>query len=971
MSRSTRTLPLVVAAALAYLPAIATDYTWSLETGSGNFTTLANWTISTGTPTVLPVSGDKVTIAKSSSTVLIGTGDVIALGELAFSAGFMNISGGTITASANQTLASSSGTGDEDYELRVSGGATWSTSGQFIFKTDSLITGSGTKLSANDYVVFSANSHTTLSDGAKIEKLTGTNRLIIGDNSNATVTLFADTAETGTAITSAGDLYIGWKGGTGTVTLNGYASISTSNSKTIFIGQTDSSTGGTGIVTMNGNATLTGANEIWVGNGTNSVGTLNIYDSAVATSQRTDGNFHIGRNAATGTINVGSATANDADGKGKLVALGHLMLAESSGGKAYINVNAHGKVQVSSNLLLGNSGSGTITLSENAALSVGGETKVGVKSGSSGTLNVGDNSSVTLTGYFGIGHSGSGTVTVANDASLTANDTSIGRDGGTGSLSIKDRATVSLKNLKIGQYSQSGSGTVTMNGDAADDTGAVLNISNGISVGYYHSTTGTMTMQGKSVLNVTGGDLIIGDNGATGTLNISDTSSVVLANQIHIGYNGTDSNSNSNSKGTLTMSDNAKLTSTATGSGTVGGGSGAQATVSLSGTTEIAAGNMKWTVGDFGSTSNSGSASITLADSSRLTLRELTIGHLGGTSGSTNITVEDDAILTVNNFITLGRDDSTAHGGQASHLNLNGGVLATKYIQAGGGTTASTNNIVANGGTIRALENTDNFFRIATKATTSGGITTTDDLATTTTHVVVNEDGLTFDTQEFTVGIATAFSGTGTLTKTGTGTLSLDTDFAGNITVTSGTLYLSGSYGGTINYDADLVVQENQSLFLNGTFAGKTIVQNGGTLGGTGSLGDITVQSGGILSPGNSPGTLTADDVLLASGATLELEYSDEGLDLLYAESVVFEEGSTLLIQLNGNTLVAGDTIQFFDNSTTVTNLTADKIQTSEGSYTFSVDANGKITVIPEPSTYALVGAVSLLGIVALRRRRS
>ncbi len=49
-------------------------------------------------------------------------------------------------------------------------------------------------------------------------------------------------------------------------------------------------------------------------------------------------------------------------------------------------------------------------------------------------------------------------------------------------------------------------------------------------------------------------------------------------------------------------------------------------------------------------------------------------------------------------------------------------------------------------------------------------------------------------------------------------------------------------------------------------------VNNGGTLGGAGEVGNVTVTSGGTLAPGNSPEILDTGNLSLQSGATLDIE---------------------------------------------------------------------------------------------------
>ncbi len=95
-------------------------------------------------------------------------------------------------------------------------------------------------------------------------------------------------------------------------------------------------------------------------------------------------------------------------------------------------------------------------------------------------------------------------------------------------------------------------------------------------------------------------------------------------------------------------------------------------------------------------------------------------------------------------------------------------------------------------------------------------------------------------------------SGEGNLIKNGAGNyiLSADHSMTGNATVNAG------------------------GMFVNGTMNGVAFtVNDGGLLGGSGSLGSTTVNTGGTLAPGNSIGTLNINgDLTFNSGSVLELE---------------------------------------------------------------------------------------------------
>ena len=139
----------------------------------------------------------------------------------------------------------------------------------------------------------------------------------------------------------------------------------------------------------------------------------------------------------------------------------------------------------------------------------------------------------------------------------------------------------------------------------------------------------------------------------------------------------------------------------------------------------------------------------------------------------------------------------------------------------------------------------------------------------------------TFATQSGT--ISTVLAGTGALTKTGTGTVTLSgaNTYSGTTTVSGGTLSVNGS--------------ATSSAFT---------VQNGGTLGGTGTIGATTLQSGGIHAPGNSIGTQTVNGAyVLNAGSILEIEVDSAGnSDKVIVNGTVDITGSTLRVKgVSGN----------------------------------------------------------------------
>ena len=90
------------------------------------------------------------------------------------------------------------------------------------------------------------------------------------------------------------------------------------------------------------------------------------------------------------------------------------------------------------------------------------------------------------------------------------------------------------------------------------------------------------------------------------------------------------------------------------------------------------------------------------------------------------------------------------------------------------------------------------------------------------------------------------------------------------------------------------------SLYVNNVLGGLVVVNDEGTLGGSGTLGVLALGSGGTLAPGNSVGILNVASATFASGSTYEVELNDGGNvagvnnDILSATGVVTINGGTV-----------------------------------------------------------------------------
>jgi autotransporter-associated beta strand protein len=263
------------------------------------------------------------------------------------------------------------------------------------------------------------------------------------------------------------------------------------------------------------------------------------------------------------------------------------------------------------------------------------------------------------------------------------------------------------------------------------------------------------------------------------------------------------------------------------------------------------------------------------------------------------------------------------------------------------------------------------------------------------------------------LGVVTNSGVASTLTVNLTTTQNFGGTLAGpaNFTVQGGgRLYVSGS--SSPSYTGNVIVS-NATVLVQGTLTTGGLIQvfNGGTLGGTGALGNVQVNSGGTYSPGFSPGTQLVVSLTLNGGLFNETIVSSNNYSRLVAangfslaagttnylhlalSSYVFEGGASYLIvqdnsgtAWNGNQFVLSDALSP-DNGLTLTN-GATFLAVGEGSstnlfriaYTFDsvsgTTGSGNdilLTVIPEPTTanlLVLIGAAAGLRRLLRKRRR-
>jgi subtilase-type serine protease len=108
---------------------------------------------------------------------------------------------------------------------------------------------------------------------------------------------------------------------------------------------------------------------------------------------------------------------------------------------------------------------------------------------------------------------------------------------------------------------------------------------------------------------------------------------------------------------------------------------------------------------------------------------------------------------------------------------------------------------------------------------------------------------------------------------------------------------------GTSTYTGETLVSDGL-LSVNGSIADSalTTVADGGTLGGSGTVGNLTIASGGTLAPGNSIGTLNVDgDLVFEDGSVFRVEADADGnSDKVVATGTATLAGSVVSIAAGG-----------------------------------------------------------------------
>jgi fibronectin-binding autotransporter adhesin len=129
-------------------------------------------------------------------------------------------------------------------------------------------------------------------------------------------------------------------------------------------------------------------------------------------------------------------------------------------------------------------------------------------------------------------------------------------------------------------------------------------------------------------------------------------------------------------------------------------------------------------------------------------------------------------------------------------------------------------------------------------------------------NFTINGNGCTIDQN----GFVSTFSGVFSDDIGGSGPLSIMNSRSGGSVI----------FTGANTFSSTTTIDNGATVAINGSFNAPVIVNQGGTLQGTGTINN-NVDVSGTLSPGNSPGTLNAGTVTMLSGSTMQTDIDGLG----------------------------------------------------------------------------------------------
>lgn len=329
----------------------------------------------------------------------------------------------------------------------------------------------------------------------------------------------------------------------------------------------------------------------------------------------------------------------------------------------------------------------------------------------------------------------------------------------------------------------------------------------------------------------------------------------------------------------------------------------------------------------------------------------LTAATIGGLTGTGSLALANTNSNPV--ALSVGNNNaSTTYSGALSglgsltkigsgELTLAGANTYGGHTLISGGTLSLANSLALQNSTLDTSGSGSWDFESLTAATI-GGLTNSGAL-----NIASSSLSLSVGNNNSNTTFSGAIGGLGSLIKIGSGTLTMT---------------------GTNTYSGATAINQG-ALIVNGSLASPVTVNSGGTLGGVGSLTSATVNAGGVLAPGDPPGTLSLGGGLsLVSGAVLDFTLDTP----LTSDAISMPLGTLLLNDQQFTDFNFAPTSNFGQGTYTL--IDAGSIEGSLGSGTSGIidglpatlavqGDNLTLNVVPEPGTLALAAAA--LGLLA------
>ncbi len=675
---------------------------------------------------------------------------------------------------------------------------------------------------------------------------------------NAESTSMATITGAGSTWTNAGSLLVG-NGGNGTLNVQNGGKV---NNIDGYIGNV---AGSVGMVSVDGpGSTWTNTGLLYVGN--TGAGSLDVKHGATVTNTIS----YIANNSG------GTGIATVADAGSKWTNSGNIYVggsASGAGGTGALNVNMGGTVEVGNTLKLW--GPGTLNINGGTVKTRSMERAVSTLNHNDGILEISggsymnpigptsfaiDGNTATalpnfkftngavsfnvLTTYIGDERKGAltiesgstfgtiGSATIGNEAGSAGSATADGAGSrwnvstdlysgfrGTGSLSVKNGGVVESSNGYLAYHTGS-SGAATVNG-----IGSVWNTNGTLYVGGYGA--GTLRVENGGQVSDFSAGLGAGFNAGSGSIG---TATVTGAGSKWI--NTQDFRVGSASRGILRIEDSGQVLA---GSGYIGN--------NVSSAT-VTGGGSKWTNSNSLNVGDVGTGSLLIENGGEVSDLNGFIGvNNSSSSGTVTVTGSGSKWLNTGNLIAGYFGNGT--------LNIQNGGQVTSQTGYVAQLSGSTGNVTVEG-TGSNWTNSSNLY-VGGREFNAGGLA----------NLNVNTGG--------TVEVAGTLKlwNPGTLTLSG-GTVKTQQFNAsvGTINWLSGTLHTTG----VTTMSSTLIVDGASTYINDGSIAAPVNVASGGLVKGSGNFGDLVVQNGGKVSPGASPGTLTAAHTVWSGGGAYTWE---------------------------------------------------------------------------------------------------